>query len=194
MTIEAIIARYGVLAVFLGAGLEGETVVVSGGLLAHRGLLPLVPTMAAAATGSFVADQIFFLLGRRFRDHPRVRGISAKPAFARALAMLERHPVAFVLAFRFLYGLRTVSPIAIGTTALPASRFVLLNAIAAVLWGIVFTAIGYAFGHGIELAFGRLRSIGHVAAAVGGITLVLLILGWLVRRWWTGQPTNATRR
>ena len=39
MTIEALVARYGVVAIFLGAGVEGEAAVVTGGVLAHQGLV-----------------------------------------------------------------------------------------------------------------------------------------------------------
>ncbi len=182
MTLAAIIARYGLLAVFAGAAIEGETAVMTGGLLVHQGLLPFLGTAAAATAGSFCADEAFFLLGRRFRDHPRVRRIAARPAFARALNMVERHPTGFVVAFRFLYGLRTVSPVAIGTSAISARRFVALNALAAVLWGLAFTGIGYVFGHGIELAFGRLRSAAHIAGAVAVLAAATLALAWALRR------------
>ncbi|AGH48212.1 hypothetical protein G432_02420 [Sphingomonas sp. MM-1] len=181
MTVEALIARYGLLAIFIGAGVEGETVVVTGGLLAHQGLLPLPGAMIAAALGSCLADQLFFAAGRRFRDRPRVRRLIARPAFARAFAMFERHPLAFVFGFRFLYGLRTVSPIAIGTSRLPARTFLLMNAIAAAIWGVVFTGIGYAFGQGIERLFGRLRTAEHVIAAVAGVAIILLAATWIAR-------------
>lgn len=58
---------------FLGAGIEGETMVVTGGVLSHDGLLPVAGVAVAAAAGSFVADQAFVAIGRRFRGHPRVR-------------------------------------------------------------------------------------------------------------------------
>ena len=61
MTIETLIIRYGVAAIFVGAGVEGETSVVAGGVLAHRHLIPLWAAMAAASTGSFVADQLYGL-------------------------------------------------------------------------------------------------------------------------------------
>ena len=51
MAIEALIARYGLAAIFLGAGIEGETSVVAGGVLAHRHLLPLWGVWLAAASG-----------------------------------------------------------------------------------------------------------------------------------------------
>lgn len=182
MSIEALVARYGVVALLVGAGLEGETVVVLGGIMVQRDIIGFWPAILAAATGSFVSDQLFFAAGRRFRDHRWVRRIVDKRAFARALATFERHPVAFVFAFRFLYGLRTVSPVAIGTTRLPAMRFVTINAAAALLWAGIFVSIGYWFGHGIQEAIGRWLPSWQVLAAGAAAGTGLATFGWLVRR------------
>lgn len=149
MSIESFIAQYGLAAIFLGAAFEGETSVVTGGLLAHQHLLPLWGSAAAAVTGSFAADQLFFFAGRHYRDTKRVRRIAEKPAFAKALDTLDRHPTVFILGFRFLYGLRTISPIAIGTSHVPARTFMVLNAISATVWGVLFTILGYVFGDGL---------------------------------------------
>ncbi|WP_374943796.1 DedA family protein [Sphingomonas sp.] len=184
MTIEALVARYGLGAVFAGAAIEGETAVVAGGVLAHHGLLPLAGACVAAATGSFIADQAWFVAGRRFRGHRWVRGLRERTAFARALALFERHPVGFIFAFRFIYGFRTVSPVAIGTSAVPTRTFVLVNAVAAVVWGVAFTLIGWFFGHALEAALGRLRPDRNVLV-IGIVTLVTaaaLTVAWRWRR------------
>ena len=182
MTIETLIARYSLAAIFLGAGIEGETSVIAGGVLAHRELVPLWAAMAAAATGSFVADQLFFAGGRYFRDNRRVRAMSARPAFARALVTLERHPVLFVMGFRFLYGLRTISPVAIGTSSIATRTFVLLNALAAAIWAVLFTAIGYIFGHGIEELLSGFLAPDRLLPAVA-IGLVVLFAVSHAMRW-----------
>jgi len=181
MTIETLIIRYGVAAIFVGAGVEGETSVVAGGVLAHRHLIPLWAAMAAASTGSFVADQLFFAAGRYFRDSPRVRKIESKPAFAKAIAIFERHPTLFVIGFRFLYGLRTVSPMAIGTSHVRTRTFLLLNALSAAVWGILFTGIGYAFGGGIERLFGGSVSAGRILPIATVVIVLLLTIAQTVR-------------
>lgn len=182
ISLEQIIANYGLLGLFLGAAMEGETVVLIGGTMVHHGLLPFWPAAAAAAGGSFLADQLFFLLGRRFRDRPFVQRMQARPAFVRALRIFERHPAAFVFAFRFLYGLRTVSPIAIGTTQLRARTFLLLNAAAAMVWGMVFVGLGYWFGEAIEAAFGQVREAGAIILPVAAVAGVAALILHLVRR------------
>ncbi|WP_237392276.1 DedA family protein [Aurantiacibacter rhizosphaerae] len=144
-------------------------------MFVHRGLFAFLPAVLAASLGSFLADQVFFALGRGFRDTAYVQKIRAKPAFKRALAVFDRHPTGFVFAFRFLYGLRTISPVAIGTTDLRASRFVLINAAAALVWGATFVTLGYFFGQAIEALFGRL----HLNAVILCAVAVLVIAAWL---------------
>ena len=190
MSIESFIAEYGLAAIFLGAAFEGETSVVTGGLLAHQNLLSLAGSAAAAVTGSFFADQLFFFAGRHYRDTQRVRRIAAKPAFAKALDTLDRHPTIFILGFRFLYGLRTISPIAIGTSHIPARTFVVLNAISALVWGVVFTAIGYVFGDGlIELVDEFMPRQKLVGVAILVAVAALVIAG--IRFWRGRRATKA---
>ncbi len=182
LNFHALLLRYGLVALFLGAGFEGETVVVGGGLLAHRGVFSLPGAMAASAAGSFVADQLFFAAGRYFRDRRWVRRQRERPAFARVLRMLERHPVAFIFAFRFIYGIRTISPIAIGTSQVRGSVFLAVNVAAAIVWGVVFTAIGYAFGHQVEKVLRRLSPSSTTIMVAGALVVVALIAVHLIRR------------
>lgn len=181
MTIELLIARYGLIALFFGAGIEGEASVITGGVFAHRGLLSLPAAMAIAALGSFAADQLLFLLGRRYRDLRWVRRLHDKPTFARAIALIERYPSGFIFVFRFLYGLRTVSPVAIGTTKIAARRFFIINGLAALVWAVTFTTVGYLFGHALEALIGRWLTAANIAIGVGAIVAISVVV-WLVRR------------
>lgn len=185
MTIEAIVARYGLAALFAGAALEGEAAVVAGGILAHKGLLSYPLAMLVAALGSFAADQAWFYAGRHFRDHRRVAAARARPAFARAIATFERYPIGFIFVFRFLYGLRTVSPIAIGSTNVSPRLFVAVNGASAAVWGALFTTIGYLFGHGFEALVGRVTHDRHLWWLVGALLVAGIAFGgW---RWYKAR-------
>ena len=187
MSIEALVAHYGLPALLVGAGIEGEAVVVAGGLLAHQGLIPLPGAMVAASVGSFAADQAWFAVGRRFRTHRWAAKAQAKPAFARALEALERHPIGFIFAFRFIYGFRTVSPIAIGTTRVPARLYLAVNAVAAVIWGVTFSAVGYLFGNAFERLLGKLHPHGReLWWIVAGLVAAGAVIG-AGFHWWRGR-------
>lgn len=191
MSLDALLQHYGLAALFVGAAVEGETVVVAGGLLAHKGYVPLGGAMAAASAGSFVADQLFFLAGRRFRDHRWVKSVREKPAFARALGWLERYPIGFIFAFRFIYGLRTVSPVAIGTSRVEARTFLIVNIVAAIVWGVTFTTIGYLFGRQFERLLHRFTPPLPLVLGGAGMLAGLLLaihVGRLAWRHWHRDP------
>lgn len=174
MSFELLIAKYGLLAIFLGAGIEGETVVILGGVFAHRHLVSYWSAALAACAGSFVADQLLFFAGRHARHYRRIQKLIEQPAFARVTQLLERYPTGFIFAFRFLYGLRVISPVAIGMSRIPAAKFLIFNAAAASIWGPLFTGIGYLFGQGIEQAFGHLPLHRHMFIALGTIALLIV--------------------
>ena len=110
------IANYGLWAVLGGTLLEGER----GGVRRIPGApAPAAPAGRDAVRLRRLADRRSgaSYLGRRWRDHRLVLRLRAKPAFAKALAAVDRHPDGFILSLRFLYGLRTVGPIALGVSA-----------------------------------------------------------------------------
>ncbi len=127
-----------------------------GGMSAHRGLFALPAVWLTVLLATLIADQGLFFAGRLAKDRPWVARIRSGPHFAKAQARFERHPQAYVLLFRFLYGLRTVSPLLIGTSGFSRARFAILNLIAAILWSTLFVGLGYAFGFGIEELFDRI--------------------------------------
>jgi membrane protein DedA with SNARE-associated domain len=190
LSLEDLISHYGALAVFLGAAAEGETAAFLGGVLAHRHLLTYWQAAVAAALGSFVADQAFFLVGRHAGKWRFVRRFTQSKAMSHVTRLLETYPTGFILSFRFIYGVRTVSPIAIGLSSIPAWRFVFLNFIAAVIWGIVITAVGYLFGNAVEALFGRLRLHIHLLIALAVILALTVVGALLARKYFRTVPAD----
>ena len=141
-----------------GTFLEGETIVVVAGFLSDQDIINPIAVAASAFLGSFLGDQLWFYLGRRHAAHPFVAGIIGRPIFAKAMSAIEDHPKKFILTFRFIYGIRTVSPVAVGLTEIPARDFLIVNAIAAAIWAVAFTALGYVFGQAVETALGDLAA------------------------------------
>jgi len=172
-TLEEFIALYGPAVVFAGTLLEGETIVVVAGFLAHQGIVNPFAVTAAAFLGSFLGDQFCFFLGRRHASHPYVARLAQRPVFRKILSAIEDHPKKFILTFRFIYGIRTISPVAIGLSAIPARQFLVLNALSAAVWAAAFTVLGYVFGHAVESVIGDLKAIEHKIFAVAGIALAV---------------------
>ena len=78
---EQLILQYGVVAIFLGSGIEGEPFALAGGVLAHRHWLSPVTAVLATIGGSCLIDQFWFHLSRHFRRNRIVRRLVERPAF-----------------------------------------------------------------------------------------------------------------
>ena len=177
MPLQDIIAAYGYYAVFLGSVAEGETVLVLGGIAAHRGYLELPWVMAAAFAGGWLGDQFYFFLGRRHGNALLARFPALECRAATARRLIDKHHTLVIVAVRFLYGLRTVGPMAIGMSAVSTMRFMMLNALGAFFWAVAVTAAGYAFSGVVEALLPAIRHYEEylfLAVLAGGVLLGLL--------------------
>lgn len=151
MPIEHLISAHGYVVILIGTFLEGETVLVVGGFLAHRGYLELPWVIAAAFTGTLAWDQLFFFLGRK----KGLQYLSKRPTWqakaGRVFSLLRKYRLWIILGFRFLYGFRTVTPFLIGSSGFAPVRFVVLNVIGASVWAVVFGVLGFLLGSTLEL-------------------------------------------
>lgn len=150
MDLPSLIRDYGYLALFIGTFLEGETILVLAGFAAHRGFLDLPLVMLIAAIGAFTGDQMFFHLGKRFGRGFAERTPARALRVAKVRALLHRRRVLILLGYRFLYGLRSVTPVAIGASGFSAMVFAFWSGIGAVIWAAVVGLLGYFFGQVAE--------------------------------------------
>jgi membrane protein DedA with SNARE-associated domain len=157
ITVESFIETYGYLAILIGTFLEGETILVLGGFAAHRGYLSLPWVILAAFVGSLSGDQVFFYLGRRHSRIILAKRQSWKGRIERVQKLLDRFRTPLILAFRFLYGLRTVAPFVIGMSSVPTGRFIFLNAVGALVWAAGVGSASYLFGHAMEIVLGDIK-------------------------------------
>lgn len=132
---------------FLGACVEGESIVLTASFLAYTGFLSLPAVMTIAFTATLVADQTLFYLGRFYGPTVLARYPSLKDKSQRVFNLLHRYNILFILGFRFIYGIRTVSPFVIGTGGITIKRFTILNLIAAIIWTVVSCLGGYSLGY-----------------------------------------------
>jgi membrane protein DedA with SNARE-associated domain len=178
---EEFLQQYGPIGIFLGAGFEGQTALIVGGILARQHILQLWVVLLCATAGSGIVDHLLFVAGRRFRTHRWVVRATQQVAFARALNFIEKFPISYILAFRFIFGLRVASPIAIGVSQVPTWRFTLLNILGAVIWAGAFTMGGFIFGEAIHDLLGRGHHAGRWTLIAAGGVIVVVGLIWAAR-------------
>ena len=170
-----LIEAYGYYALFVGTFLEGETILVLAGMAASLEHLKLPWVWAVAFAGSLLGDQTFFFIGRFKGKSFLAKRPTWQPQIGKVHRILERHHVLLLLGFRFLYGLRTVIPFVVGSSAVKTSRFIILNVIGAIIWAIVVGTGGYLFGAALLAIH---KDVGHAVLIALGVIGILI---WLVR-------------
>ncbi|MFR0689282.1 DedA family protein [Enterobacterales bacterium AE_CKDN230030158-1A_HGKHYDSX7] len=177
--LQQFLQDFGYFALFLGTFFEGETILVLAGFLAFRGYMQLEYVIAVAFFGSYAGDQLWYFLGRR---HGR-KLLARKPRWQKmgdkALEHVRKHPDLWVLSFRFVYGLRTVMPVAIGLSGYPPARYLLLNGIGAIVWATVLGSAAFYFGSVLEGVLGNIKK--YELMVLGGLVVIGLLF-WLRRR------------
>jgi len=173
-----LLREYGYFVILIWTFLEGETIViVAGWLSASVGLQPWLIALCAFC-GSFLSDQVMFSLGKYkgesvLRHFPRMAKNMNKAAH-----LFKKYDTALILGFRFVYGVRNITPIMLGISGVGHKKFFLLNFIGAGIWAITFTYGGLYAG----------KAFMHVMHTVGhgifyAILSVLAIVGliWFIR-------------
>jgi len=186
-TLHYLVERFGLAAVFVGCIAEGESVAILGGFFAHQGLFGNWQVLSVAFAGSFLGDAFFFLTGRYFSDSAFIRNLRQKPAFGYACRMVEAYPGPYVLLNRYVYGFRVIGGVVAGLSKIAVAKFLILNALAALVWSLLFVGIGYVCGVGAEQLIGA--ELAKHERLLAGLLLgvVALVAGWHASRRIRGQ-------
>lgn len=172
---------------------EGETVVfVVSGLIAG-GMIPMSLWSLAfsAFLGSAAGDMTWYVVGRHFGAPILARKPKIRKKLKGVMRLLNRYQTIFILTFRFIYGVRSVSPFVIGLSGISPLRFVPLNFISAAIWALSFTYGGYFLGRIIS------TYLNILLASLGVALSLALVVLWIdaVRRQLLGQDMpQFTRR
>ncbi len=176
MRLTHLIIRYGLAAVFLGAGLEGDLSMVLGGVVAHQGYFSAAIGIAAAAVGAFCADCIWYAVGRsnsaRLQNAAFYRRVGPRiEAVTRKIGIWQ------IVAARFVYGTKNATMLFWGLHGLPFHRFAMVDAIGCVLGATFFVGLGYLVGDGAEVFLGKIKRFEFLllGALVVGIVVLILI-------------------
>jgi membrane protein DedA with SNARE-associated domain len=173
-----LIQKFGYLAILFGTLVEGEIFLVLGGLLARQGLMQAGIVIVMAVVGSFLSHSLFFWLGY-WRGMAVVRRFPKIQAnYPKAQALAQRFGPACILIVQFLYGMRLVTCLVLGTLRLSIRAFVCWQLLACSLWALGMAAAGYAFGTAIQ------HLVSHLEILLTLLIAALLLLIGLYRWFW----------
>jgi membrane protein DedA with SNARE-associated domain len=183
MMLASYLAEYGYLAIVIFAFLEGETAMLLAGYAAQQDIFDVRLVLVLCFVGAFAGDQLWFYLARRHGGQWLARRPDLVAKATNAKRLLERHATLFILSFRFIYGLRNLGAVAVALSDVRTRRFIVLNAIAALVWSVLVVGAGYIFGEAAAAMLDHLASLEKQLMAVGGLLAFAAIASIVLRRW-----------
>jgi membrane protein DedA with SNARE-associated domain/rhodanese-related sulfurtransferase len=182
------VVRHGYLLVFawvfaeqVGLPIPSAPLLLAAGALSGSGQMNLGLAIAFAVFAAVASDSLWYTLGRRkgVRVLRWVCRISLAPdsCVRRTEVRFEKNGLRALLVAKFIPGLNAMTSPLAGIIRMKWRRFVMFDALGALLWAGAYIATGYAFS-------GELERIAARAAFLGEWLLVLLLatfagyIGW----------------
>jgi len=179
MTTEALLERFGYLAVFVGTFLEGEAILVMAGFFAERGYLNILTVGFVGFLGAYIGHLFWFWLGRAHGIKLMDRFPRMKQHFGKSIRMFERYGAAAIIITQWIYGLRITCAVIVGISRISILKFLIYQAISCLIWTAIITALGFYFGAAIDRVLGRAE---HVEKWGLAVIIVIALVVWLYHK------------
>ena len=137
--------EWGYWVVFIGSIFEGELILLSSSAAAALGYLDIYKIFIIAFCTTVIVDNILFFIGHRLGIDWLIKKFpKLEPAKNKAFKFLNKMDIFFIFMFRFIYGIRTISPLIIGSAHIKPIRFLVCNLISGFIWAALGCFIGYS--------------------------------------------------
>lgn len=178
-TLVKFVQEWGYWAVFFGSLVEGESVILTASAMASLGHLSIYKVGIIAFTGTLIADQVLYLVGWHYGDSIFERFPSLRAKSARTFELLHKYDTLFIIACRFVYGIRVTSSIIIGAAGVKPWRFIPLNFLSAAIWAIISCTGGYLLGHVILEIFEHFDTVQKYF--IGGLVAIAAVIYVIIK-------------
>jgi membrane protein DedA with SNARE-associated domain len=180
---EAYIAKYGYIGIFVGTFLEGETTVLLGGIFSKLGYMNIEKVILWAFLGTFAGDCTFFSIGRIFGKNviEKYEFLRSRVPLANKIIKKYGHFIIFII--RFLVGIRAIILLLLGCTNIKLGRFLLFNMINSILWSILVTSVGYVFGKVVYVFVSDIKKYEEfiIPAVLIGVIILITVYRHIVK-------------
>lgn len=178
-----LIAKYGYVILFLYSLGGGFVALIGASVLSFAGKMDLSLSIFVAIVANFLGDWLLFYMARYQKSMMQPYLTQHRRKLALVHILMRKYGSIIIVVKKYIYGLKTLVPLAIALTPYSFAKFNLYNAIGAIVWGISIGLLGYFSGGILIKGFEMLGEYPLLAPL-----FILVLLGglWL----WLKQATK----
>ena len=141
------LATYGYIGLFLYSLGGGFVALIGAGVLSFMGKMDLSTSILIAFIANALGDIMLFYMAR-YQKSMMMEGLKKhRRKLALSHVMMKKYGSWIILFQKFVYGIKTLIPIAIGLTKYDFKKFAILNVGASAVWALVFGFGSYYSGN-----------------------------------------------
>ncbi len=167
---------YGYIGLFLYSLGGGFIALLGAGVLSYMGKMDLATSMAIAFVANAIGDILLVYLAR-YQKSMMMEGVSKhRRKLALAHIYMKKYGSWIILIQKFIYGIKTLIPIAIGLTKYDFKKFIVLNIGSSAIWVFI---VGFGSYYSGSILVKLAESIGNKPWIA---PIILVVLGgglWL---------------
>jgi len=160
------LSTYGYIILFLYSLGGGMVAIIAAGILSFGGKMDLNTSIAVAFVANALGDSLLFYMSRynKAQMMPYLKNHKRKLALSQLL--MKKYGDKIIFFQKFVYGIKTLIPIAIGMTKYPIVKFNILNAISAFIWAVGLGYASYSAGETLTKFFSYFSSYPWLAPLI----------------------------
>ena len=176
---EELIREWGYLILFAYSFGGGFLALAVAGVLSYSGELNIVATMIVAGSANFIGDMFLFYMARTNKHFAKdtMKKYGRKVAYAHIL--MRKYGSFAIFLQKYVYGIKTLIPLAIGLTKYSGARFMFYNVFASIAWAVIVGGIAYMLGE-VVLTYAddyKYYGLAMLAALLIGISILFKKIG-----------------
>ncbi len=171
---EDLIRDWGYIILFLYSFGGGFLALVVAGILSFSGELNLFLVILFAGMSNFIGDQFLFTLARKNKNQAKQMMQKHRRKIAMSHLLMKKYGSWVIFFQKYIYGIKTLIPLAMGLTKYNYKKFVIFNAFASILWAVFIGTISYMLGDLVYTYIEEFKSYGlaFVAIVLFGVFLL----------------------
>ncbi|PUD44802.1 DedA family protein [Helicobacter pylori] len=174
--------EWGYLILFLyslGGGYVG--IVIASILSATTHALDIKITILVAFLGNMVGSGALVVFARYQKREFLKYFHKHRRKLALASLWVKRHAFLMIFVNKYLYGIKSVVPLAIGFSKYPLKRFLWLNVLSSFLWALIVGSVSFKASDWVKTLYERLSH--YTSFFVISFALIALLIWFLLKRY-----------
>ncbi len=159
---EDLIRDWGYIILFLYSFGGGFLALVVAGILSYSGELDIVITLLVAGAANFLGNQFLFTIARKNKHQAKEMMQKHRRKIAMTHLMMRKYGSWVIFLQKYIYGIKTLVPLAMGLTKYDYRKFIFFNILATIVWTLLVGLSSYMMGDLVYTYIEEFKTYGMV--------------------------------